>query len=250
MALMDIGFFSESLGMAVHCMALVPHARAGETLPPRQALYLLHGYGDSYTSWIRKTNLERYAARHNLAVIMPDAQKSAYTDMAHGGKFFTYIADELHAKMRTFLPLSARREDTFIAGFSMGGYGALKIGLARPMQYAAIGCICAGIRNDTPDTVALRELRTGDRVLNGTEEDLPAGIARAAALGKDAPRIFHQIGTEDFLLSSARETRDLLRSYPDDPFHYSYEEKPGRHGWEFCDGALRDFLQWLSPAPR
>lgn len=66
MALMDIGFFSESLGMAVHCMALLPHAREGETLPKRQTLYLLHGYGDSYTSWIRKTNLERYAAHHNL----------------------------------------------------------------------------------------------------------------------------------------------------------------------------------------
>ena len=124
MALMDIGFFSESLGMAVHCMALLPHAREGETLPKRQTLYLLHGYGDSYTSWIRKTNLERYAAHHNLAVIMPDAQKSAYTDMTHGGKFFTYIADELPGKMRAFLPLSERREDTFIAGFSMGGYGA------------------------------------------------------------------------------------------------------------------------------
>ena len=246
MALMDIGFFSESLGMAVHCMALVPHARDGEVLPRRQTLYLLHGYGDSYTSWIRKTNLERYAAHHNLAVIMPDAQKSAYTDMSHGGKFFTYIADELPAKMRAFLPLSERREDTFIAGFSMGGYGALKIGLARPTQYAAIGCIS----NNTPDTVALRELRTGGRPLKDTEEDVPASIARAAALGKDAPHIYHTIGQEDFLLSGARETRDLLHSYPGDPFHYIYEEKPGKHGWEFCDGALRDFLQWLSPAPR
>ena len=250
MALMDIGFFSESLGMAVHCMALLPHAREGETLPKRQTLYLLHGYGDSYTSWIRKTNLERYAAHHNLAIIMPDAQKSAYTDMTHGGKFFTYIADELPGKMRAFLPLSERREDTFIAGFSMGGYGAFKIGLARPMQYAAIGCISAGVSNDTPDTVALRELRTGGRPLKDTEEDVPASIARAAALGKDAPRIYHTIGQEDSLLSSARETRDLLCSYPGDPFHYIYEEKPGKHGWEFCDGALRDFLQWLSPAPR
>ena len=49
MALMDIGFFSESLGMAVLCMALLPHAREGETLPKRQTLYLLHGYGASYT---------------------------------------------------------------------------------------------------------------------------------------------------------------------------------------------------------
>ena len=79
---------------------------------------------------------------------------------------------------------------------------------------------------------------------------MPASIARAAALGKDAPRIYHTIGQEDSLLSSARETRDLLCSYPGDPFHYIYEEKPGKHGWEFCDGALRDFLQWLSPAAR
>ena len=110
--------------------------------------------------------------------------------------------------------------------------------------------ISAGVSNDTPDTVALRELRTGGRPLKDTEEDVPASIARAAALGKDAPRIYHTIGQEDSLLSSARETRDLLCSYPGDPFHYIYEEKPGKHGWEFCDGALRDFLQWLSPAPR
>ena len=115
---------------------------------------------------------------------------------------------------------------------------------------SAIGCISAGVSNDTPDTVALRELRTGGRPLKDTEEDVPASIARAAALGKDAPRIYHTIGQEDFLLSGARETRDLLHSYPGDPFHYIYEEKPGKHGWEFCDGALRDFLQWLSPAPR
>ena len=250
MSLMDIGFFSETLGMAVHCMALVPHAHDGAPLEKRQVLYLLHGYGDCYTSWIRKTNLERYTAHHNLAVVMPDAQKSAYTDMSHGGKYFTFIADELPAKMHAFLPLSDRREDTSIAGFSMGGYGALKIGLARPQQYAAIGCICAGMNNNTRDSQLMRDLRTGGRILAGTEEDLPASTARAAALGQDAPRIFHRIGTEDFLLSSARETRDLLSSYPGDPFRYDYAETPGTHGWAFCDDALRDFLQWLAPASR
>ena len=105
MALMDIGFFSESLGMAVHCMALLPRCARRRNTAKRQTL---SSAGTATATAIppgsRKTNLERYAAHHNLAVIMPDAQKSAYTDMTHGGKFFTYIADELPGKMRAFLP--------------------------------------------------------------------------------------------------------------------------------------------------
>ena len=256
MALLHVNFYSRTLERETQMDVILPEAAKKligmEGVATRQCrtLYLLHGMSDDQTTWQRRTSIERYAAAYGLAVVMPTTELGWYTDMYRGEKYFTFITRELPAKMRAFLPLSERREDTFIAGFSMGGYGALKIGLARPTQYAAIGCISAGVSNNTPDTVALRELRTGGRPLKDTEEDVPASIARAAALGKDAPHIYHTIGQEDFLLSGARETRDLLHSYPGDPFHYIYEEKPGKHGWEFCDGALRDFLQWLSPAPR
>ena len=64
--------------------------------------------------------------------------------MLHGGKFFTYIADELPEIMRGFFPISAKREETFICGSSMGGYGALKIGLSRPERFGVIGSLSSG----------------------------------------------------------------------------------------------------------
>ena len=148
--------------------------------------------------------------------------------------------------------------------------GSVCIGLARKdsflakeptalldVQYRQWICDDAGLLSDETEQLigqyntgwdqkyyAVVAVATVDQVTGWKDQEY------AAALGKDAPRIYHTIGQEDSLLSSARETRDLLHSYPGDPFHYIYEEKPGKHGWEFCDGALRDFLQWLSPAPR
>ena len=243
MALMDIGFFSESLGMAVHCMALVPHARDGEVLPRRQTLYLLHGYGDSYTSWIRKTNLERYAAHHNLAVIMPDAQKSAYTDMSHGGKFFTYIADELPAKMRAFLPLSERREDTFIAGFSMGGYGALKCAL-RAGDVFSRGASLSGAADS-------RQLPPGGywEDVFGPREQIPGSFNDLFAAAEELPPekrppLFMWCGTEDSLLPGNRALRDHLLALG---YELTYAESAGNHAWQWWDLHIQDVLRWLFP---
>lgn len=250
MALMDVGFFSETLGMCVHCAVILPQSTPDRPLGQRKTLYLLHGYGGSYTSWIRNTGIERYAARYHLAVVMPDAQKSAYADMSHGGRFFHYIAEELPDKMRGFFPLSDQRADNFVAGFSMGGFGALKIGLARPERFSAIGCISAGMHNDTPDTHALYERRLGGRELAGTEEDLIGNAQRIAGGGQAAPRIFHRVGQDDFLLPCARETRDVLSGFAGDPFLYDYREMPGRHSWSFCEQVLPELLQWLCMPPQ
>lgn len=245
MALINIGFFSEALGMCVDCNVFLPQSRADAPLGKRKVLYLLHGASGGNSDWIRYTNVERYAARHNLALVMPAAHMSSYTDMEHGGKFFTYIADELPAKMRHFFPLSEKREDNYIAGLSMGGVGALKIGLARPDKFSAIGCLSAGAYNTAPDVQSMWHLRYGERNLEGTEEDIYGNLRRIAAEGAPAPRIFHAIGTEDFLLPCARETRDVIASIPGDPFRYTYIEAPGAHKWEFWDEYIREFISWL-----
>ena len=86
--------------------------RAGDKHP---TLWLLHGASDNHTIWQRRTSIERYAAPLGLAVVMPNAHLSSYADMAHGGKYYTYISQELPEKMRAMFPLSDKREDNFIA---------------------------------------------------------------------------------------------------------------------------------------
>ena len=263
MALIHIGFFSEALGMCVSCDVILPQKASagqigmasgtrGEKHP---VLWLLHGASDNHTIWQRRTSIERYAAPLGLAVVMPNVHLSSYADMAHGGKYYTYISKELPEKMRQFFPLSEKREDNFIAGLSMGGAGCLKIGLANPENYAAIGCLSAGASNmrkvntTNPAWKERHERTYGDRVLEGTEEDTIGNAKRIVAEGKPCPRIFHACGTEDFLLDNARATRDFFQGLEGNPFDYTYLEAPGAHTWEFWDEHIQDFLKFIGLEP-
>ena len=146
-ALTKMRLFSPTLGMCVTLDVVLPvrkdHA-PGHKLP---VLWLLHGAYGCHSDWLRLTSVIRYAAPYGLALVMPSAHNSGYTDMAHGQKFYTYISKELPETLPKMLNLSTRREDNFIAGLSMGGAGSMMIGLSHPERYAAIGCLSAGAVN-------------------------------------------------------------------------------------------------------
>ncbi len=129
MALIRCDFFSEALGMGTLMTVLLPdHGTAGIGVPGAAAdgdppvLYLLHGLTDDDTVWTRRTAIERYVAPLGLAVVMPQVQRSFYCDEAHGNRYWTFLSEELPEVCRSFFRLSTRREDTFVAGLSMGGY--------------------------------------------------------------------------------------------------------------------------------
>jgi putative tributyrin esterase len=252
-ALMHVNFISGQLGMCVSADVILPQAPAGSPRGGKHpVLWLLHGFSDDQTIWQRRTAIERYAAPLGLAVVMPCAHLSSYTDMAHGGKYFSYIADELPVIMRSFFPLSERREDNFIAGLSMGGAGSMKIGLARPEQYAAIGCLSAGLSMYrslylTGDPAHERQeyLVHGGRDITGTVEDDISRARRIVAEGLPAPRIYHAWGTEDFVLESARRTREFFTGFEGNPFGYTPDEGPGAHTWEFWEEHIQTFLRFL-----
>ncbi len=263
MALIHIGFFSDVLGMAVNCDVILPQSatkQIGMAAASRQGrhptLWLLHGASDDHTIWQRRTSIERYAAPLGLAVVMPAAHLSSYANMAHGGRFYDYIAKELPEKMRTFFPLSDKREDNYIAGLSMGGAGCMKIGLANPENYAAIGCLSAGAINrhrapasSNPAWERRRLMTMGDRDPAGTEEDPMFNANKILEQGLPIPRIYHAVGSSDFVLESAHETRDFFQAIPGNPFDYTYEEDPGAHTWDFWDDHIQHFLKFIGLKP-
>lgn len=259
MALMQVDFFSDVLGLSCEATVILPQQEQGigmEGSKQQQnypVLWLLHGMSDDHTIWLRRTSIERYVSELGIAVVMPNAHLSFYSDMAHGPAYFTFMTKELPAIMRGFFPLSEKREDNFICGLSMGGYGAMKLGLTLPDRYAAIGCLSAGNfphlkpQDGASDTDALLNTifdRPHWNDLIGTEADLYLPAARALSSGKPLPRIYHVCGTEDFLISNVRDTRDW---FANKAFDYSYREAPGNHNWDFWDCWIQDFLQWLLP---
>ena len=258
MALIHVGFFSEVMGMCMSCDVILPQysrsligMQTAETAGPKKVLYLLHGASDDHTIWQRRTSIERYAAPLGLAVVMPAAHLSSYADMVHGQKFYTYISHELPKIMQNFFGFSDKREDNYIAGLSMGGAGCMKIGLANPDKFSAIGCFSAGAsnlrKNPNPNPrFAKRQLMVyGDRKLEGTEEDVLGNAKKIVKEKGPFPRIYHACGEDDFLKENAHATRDFFMGFEGNPFDYVYEENPGAHTWEFWDEHIQHFLKYL-----
>src|SRR4030095_9153077 len=141
MILSEVNFFPETLGLRSTMYVLLPQRTLTEMkskrTPKYRTLYLLHGHSDDHTAWMRVTSIERYVEGLNLAVVMPAVHLSFYTDMVHGGKYWQFISEEVPAIVRDMFPLSAERKDNFVAGLSMGGYGAFKLALTHPDRFAA-----------------------------------------------------------------------------------------------------------------
>ena len=137
-------FFSEALSLSTSMTVLLPQRTTTQiglagaaTSEPPPVLYLLHGLSDDDTIWLRRTSIERYAAPLGLAVVMPQVHRSFYADQAYGGRYWTFLSEELPELIGSLFRLSDRREDTFVAGLSMGGYGAFKWALRQPGRFAA-----------------------------------------------------------------------------------------------------------------
>ena len=186
MALINCNYFSETLGMSTSMTVILPQQTntqigmnnlSKSKLHP--TLYLLHGLSDDDTIWSRRTSIERYVAPLGLAVVMPNVHKSFYTDMEYGDKYWTFLTEELPAVARSFFPLSDAREDNFVAGLSMGGYGAFKWALRHPERFAAAGSFSGALdiagylkgRALTFNT-NLFQLIFGGRDVEATEDDL------------------------------------------------------------------------------
>ena len=250
MSLIKMHVFSEALNKSTCVNVILPLPRRAE-LPPDglPVLTLLHGMGDDYTSWLRRTNVERYALERGIAVVMPDGGLSCYHNMLRGGRYRDYILDELPELMRGMLPLSARREDNFIAGCSMGGFGALKLGMARPEQYAAIGCFSAAhmeYRPDHPRSRAMLMRVYGD-TLDACDVQIEADV-RAVNAGSRSIRVWHACGDNDVLRENALKSRDFFEALPEGAIEYSFMTLPGKHDWALWDRMLAEFMRLLPAA--
>jgi S-formylglutathione hydrolase FrmB len=152
MAFLDVHAFSDALRMQVSFHVLLPQqttqeigVHLGKQRVSHPVLWLLHGLSDDHTIWLRRTSIERYAAARNLAVVMPAAGRSFYQDMVGGPAYWTFLTEELPALCRNWFPISGEREDNFVAGLSMGGYGALRMALACPGRYAAAASLSGAL---------------------------------------------------------------------------------------------------------
>lgn len=203
-----------------------------------KTLYLLHGLSDDHTTWSRRTSIERYAGELGMAVVMPSTARCWYSD-SQCGKYYTYIAKELPEICRGFFPnMSHRREDTYIAGNSMGGYGAFKIALENPETFSAAAAL-SGAMDVCRFAPNFPQIFGED--YKGGKDDLFA-IAERHAGDENKPRLFQWCGTEDFLYNENVAMREHLRALS---YDLTYSEAPGAHAWPFWDTQIQNALKWF-----
>lgn len=259
MALFQVDFFSEVLGQSSQVTVILPQKDQGigmegsEKKDRYPVLWLLHGSSDDHTTWLRRTSIERYVSELGLAVVMPNAHQSFYNNLAHGRRYYDYFTDELPRVMREFFPLSDKREENFVCGLSMGGYGSLRIGLGEPEKYGAIGCFSAGnlvymdLKDPKVDVSPMAQMIFGADSYAagiGTEADLYVLAERNVRENRPMPRIYQCCGTEDFLLDLSRKTAEYFEK---SPYDFEYHEGLGIHEWAFWDEWIQKFLRWLLP---
>jgi putative tributyrin esterase len=263
-AFFDAHFFSDVLALSVSASVLLPQKtsrqigmKSGENKRQYPTLYLLHGLSDDHTIWLRRTSIERYAAEKNLAVVMPAVGRSFYQDMVAGSSYWAFISDELPAIMQQFFPLAAAREQTFAAGLSMGGYGALRLGLQKPHSFAAVASLSGAldldrrVRESAKPESPLRPAEVtgifGPRpAIDGSPADLFFLAQKLAAGDGPRPRLYLACGTEDPLLE---DNRRLHRHLDGLHLENTYVENPGAHDWAYWDAQIQRVLDWL-PLPK
>ncbi|MGP4041976.1 alpha/beta hydrolase [Gracilibacillus sp. D59] len=258
MALIKCDFFSEVLTLSTSMTVILPEEtttqiglknnRSDGKLP---VLYLLHGFSDDHSIWSRRTSIERYAAEYGIAVIMPQVDHSFYTNMQYGKKYWTFISEELPRIARSFFPLSTKREDNFVAGLSMGGYGAFKWALRMPEQFAAAASlsgvldIATHIKKDREkDDPVGNELYYvfGDQDLYGTDHDLFAVVKNLLERGQELPQLFQACGTEDFLWE---DNRKFFQFAEENNLPLVHTFSAGTHEWGYWDEKIKEVLAWL-----
>lgn len=264
MALIQGQFFSKKLKRLVSYSALIPVdvpdylLKEGEDLlaqSPFKTLYLLHGYSGNQQDWLTGSRIQDLAMRHRLAVIMPNGENSFYLDQVdreqHYGEF---IGQELPEVMGRLFNLSSAREDRYIAGLSMGGFGALRNGLKYNETFSAIMALSSALITNRistlepgyKDGIASYEYYQSTfgplKQLVETDNHPDYIVSQLKKDNKQFPRIYIACGTEDFLIEDNRHFHEFLKR---EEVAHEYVEGPGIHDWLFWDAYIEKALDWL-----
>ena len=255
MALIEVNFLSGALQRKVPMQVILPVDKPTPEgkLPEEKkfkTLYLLHGFLGNYTSWVSGTRIQRWAEERDLCVIMPSGDNAFYVDRPETGNCYSrFIGEELVELTRRMFPLSRKREDTFIGGLSMGGFGAMVNGLKYHDTFGAVVSFSGVLelfeewkKLPAGTDCAFQERLFGDFTAAASSDKNPVWLANKLAGQKNLPDIYIACGTEDYLISHSRNFRDLLL---EKGFCVTYEEGPGGHDWDFWDTYIKKVIDWL-----
>lgn len=248
MALLQLNYLSKTIGAHHSLNVILPEDESffdtNREAKPLKSMLVLHGLSSDANSYIRYTSIERYANDHQLAIIMPNADHSFYTNMIYGHSYYDYIL-EVHDYVHQILPLSKKREDNFIAGHSMGGYGTSKYALTQCQRFSKAAMLSAAF-----NVSLLREYEYYDfcpEAIVGENEDIKGTpfdpyylVDKAVTNNEDLPELLIMCGTEDALY---QDNLDFIRYLNEKGVNYHFEKSSGDHDYAYWDKAIKQVIE-------
>ncbi len=259
MAYLRIEYFSNALRRTTGFEMMIPNDRpenipwdeSGTVAGKMKTLFLLHGYTGKAGNWVPPGVAEKY----NFAVVMPSAENSFYLDgEATGRQYQTMLGEELVDYIRKTFSLAMGPDETYIAGLSMGGFGALHTGLAYPDRFGKIAALSSaliihelkdilpGQGNAVANYEYYREC-FGDPATAAERDVNPEVLARRLKeSGRKIPEIYMACGTEDFLIENNRAMHRFLSELGID---HEYHESKGVHDMAFWQEYIVKASDWM-----
>lgn len=214
-------------------------------------LYLLHGALDDYSMWLRRTNIESYAEKAGIAVVMPSGQNGFYSNALYGLNYFDYITGELPRFIEYTFPVSRLNSDRYLAGPSMGGYGAAKCALSRPEAYRAFGNFSGAVDPETLEPL-MTAMGFGffryDLIFGGSDKvtgsrDDPRVLAEHCRDITDKPYAFIACGEDD--TNNYSMNYELYEKLKECGFAAEFMGGSGGHDWVYWDKCIKAFLETI-----
>lgn len=249
MALFSIDFYSTILGHETDLTVIVPEEKDisdfSKKTEPYDTVYLLHGMGDNGSAWSRLSNIEHYANETGFLLVMPSAGHSFYTNAVYEKAWGTFFENELPYHVGKWFNLS---DNKFIAGLSMGRFGAFKIGFKNLKQFKGIAGLSSvlslvELKNNAPSELK-STINQVYKVIWGTEN--PNTSIHQLVKDIDAyckynngPIILHYCGLNDFLYG---DNKRFMTEMKETRANYHFEEWEGGHEWGFWDEAIKKTL--------
>ena len=254
--------------MEFHAETIMQHANFSFVLPndvsmeevfdlrhydrPPKTLILLHGLTGTDTDWLFGGVAQEMAIQYNLAVFMPTAGNFFYLDRGYpGGNYGSFVGEEFPAYIRNTFGYAQRREDTIIAGLSMGGYGAIHTALAYPETFSGcialssalrVHAIAQGRLDGVMPPAMIRDVFGDPETLEASDRNPEVQIRSLKAAGTALPKLYLACGTEDGLVAPNRDFHQFLTAESVD---HRYEEGPGVHNWTFWNEYLPRGLEYI-----
>lgn len=254
MALLQVNYLSCALFRTVPLNVILPTDKidyaTGTYLSTSgqkfKTLYLLHGLLGNYTDWVSGTRIQRWAEEKNLAVVMPSGDNSFYfKGPAPMNDYERFIGEELLAVTRRMFPLSDKREDTFIAGLSMGGYGAIRNGIVFSEKFSHVAGLSSAVHflEDPPEDHFTKGFFADPAAAAKTNLNVKVAFEELLAEGRRQPRFYLSCGRKDDLMPANESFRDFLMERGAD---VTWDEEPNAgHEWDFWDSQIKKVLDWL-----